>query len=167
MAPFEVLYGRKCRTPSSWSGPEDKLRLGPEILQEMEGMVKRVRSNLKDAQDRQNSFADRKRRFKEYLVGDHVYVRIQARKSTLQWSSCAKLAAHYFGPFQVLERFGPVAYQLPLPSHIRIHNVFHVSMLKKYVYDPKNVIKWQDIRVRTDFQINKLECVLKVNNWYY
>jgi len=99
MTPFEVLYGWKCRTPSSWSGPEDKLRLGPEMLKQMEDMVKRVRTNLKAAQDRQKSFADRKRRFKEYQVGDHVYIRIQARKSTLQWSGCAKLAPRYFGPF--------------------------------------------------------------------
>eukprot|EP00253_Pinus_taeda_P012183 PITA_12183 len=74
MSPFEVSYGRKCRTPSSWSGHQDKLRLGPEMLKEMEDMVERALSNLKVAQDRQKSFTDRKRRFKEYQVGDHIYV---------------------------------------------------------------------------------------------
>ena len=92
MSPFEVMYGRKFRTPASWGGPEDKLMLGLEMLKEMEKMVKKVRSNLKATQDRQKNFADRKRKFKEYQVGDHVYVRIRAKKSTLQWNGCTKLA---------------------------------------------------------------------------
>eukprot|EP00253_Pinus_taeda_P017413 PITA_17413 len=73
LSPFEVLYGRKCCTPSSWGGPEDRLRFGPDMLKEMEDMVKKVCSNLKAAQDRQKSFADQKRRFKEFQVGDHVF----------------------------------------------------------------------------------------------
>eukprot|EP00253_Pinus_taeda_P022056 PITA_22056 len=153
MIPFEVLYGRKCRTPSSWSGPEDRLMLGPEMLKEMEELVKRVRSNLKAAQDRQKNFAEWKRRFKEYQVGDHMYVRIRAKENTLQWSGCAKLAPRYCGPFQILARIEPVAYQLTLPSHIRVHNVFHVSVLNKYVYDPKHVINWQDIQVEPEGEI--------------
>eukprot|EP00253_Pinus_taeda_P012360 PITA_12360 len=64
MSPFEVLYGRKCRTPSSWGGPEDRVMLGPEMLKEMQELVKRIHANLKAAQDRQKNFADQKRRFK-------------------------------------------------------------------------------------------------------
>eukprot|EP00253_Pinus_taeda_P016974 PITA_16974 len=153
MSPFEVMYGWKCRTPSSWGGPEDKFSLGPDMLKEMEDMVRKVRVNLKAAQDRQKNFADRKRRFKEFQIGDHVYIRIQAKRSTLQWAGCAKLAPRYCGPFQILARVGPVAYQLALPSHIRVHNVFHVSVLKKYVYDPKHVIRWQDIQVEPEGEI--------------
>eukprot|EP00253_Pinus_taeda_P021430 PITA_21430 len=153
MSPFEVMYGQKCRTPSSWGGPEDKLSIGPEMLKEMEDMVKRVRVNLRADQDGQKNFADRKGRFKECQVGDHVYIRIQAKRSTLHWSGCAKLAPRYCGPFQVLARIGPAAYQLALPSHIRVHNVFHVSVLKKYVYDPKHVIRWQDIQVEPEGEV--------------
>eukprot|EP00253_Pinus_taeda_P029444 PITA_29444 len=123
------------------------------MLKEMEEMVKKVRSNLKAAQDRQKNCVDRKRRFKEYQVGDHVYVRICAKRSTLQWSGCAKLAPQFCGPFQLLARIRSVAYQLTLPSHLRVHNVFHVSVLKKYVYDPKHVIRWQDIHVEPEGEI--------------
>eukprot|EP00253_Pinus_taeda_P002781 PITA_02781 len=153
MSPFEVMYGRKCCTPTSWGGPEDKLSLGPEMLKEMEDMVKRVRVNLKAAQDRQKNFADQKRRFREFQIGDHVYIRIQAKRSTLQWSGCTKLAPRYCGPFQILARVGPIAYQLALPSHIRVHNVFHVSVLNKYVYDPRHVIRWQEIQVEPEGEV--------------
>eukprot|EP00253_Pinus_taeda_P034398 PITA_34398 len=68
MSPFEVLYGRKCRTPLSWSDPEEKLMLGLDMLEEMEKMVKSVRVNLKAAQERQNKFADQKISFREFQV---------------------------------------------------------------------------------------------------
>eukprot|EP00253_Pinus_taeda_P008911 PITA_08911 len=120
------------------------------MLKEMEQMVKKVRANLKVAQDRQKSYADQKINFKEFQVGEHVYVRIREKKSTLQWSGCVKLAPRLCGPFQILARIGPVAYQLALPSHIRVHNVFHVSVLKKYIYDPKHIINWKDIQVEPE-----------------
>lgn len=148
MSPFEVLYGRKCRTPSSWRGREDKLMLGPKMLKEMEEMVKKVQINLKESQDKQKSFVNRKRNFRECQVGDHVYVRIQTKISTLQWSGCTKLAPRFCGPFQILARVGSVAYQLALPSHIWVHNVFHVSVLKICIYDPKHIVNWNDIQVR-------------------
>eukprot|EP00253_Pinus_taeda_P014061 PITA_14061 len=161
MSPFEVLYGQKCHTPSSWGGLEDRLMLGADMLKEMEEMVKKVRVTLKAAQDKKKNFADQKRKFREYQVGDHVYVRIQAKKSTLQWSGCAKLAPRFCGPFQVLERIGPVAYQLALPCHIRVHNVFHVSVLKKYVYDPKHVEPEGEILVELLNILNRREVMLR------
>eukprot|EP00253_Pinus_taeda_P012366 PITA_12366 len=140
MSPFEVPYGQKCHTPSSWGGPKDKFFLGPEMWEEMEVMVKKFRANLKMAQDRQKNFADRKRTFKEYQVGEHVYIRIRARKSTLQWNACAKLAPRFCGPFQILARVGSVAYQLALPSHIRVHNVFHVEPEGEFLVEPVNIL---------------------------
>ena len=99
MSPFEALYGRQCHTPINWSSPEIKLMLGPEMLAEMEFEVKRIRQNLKATQDRQNIYADKKRSYHEFMVGDHVYVRIKPKRSTMRWTSCAKLAPRYCGPF--------------------------------------------------------------------
>eukprot|EP00253_Pinus_taeda_P019762 PITA_19762 len=150
MSPFEVLYGRKCMTSLCWSGLKDKLLLGSNMLEEMKEMVKKVRINLKVAQDQYNNFGNQKKSFRELQVGDHVYNQVRAKKSTLQWAGCAKLAPRYCGPFQILARIEPVTYQLPLPNHIHVHNVFHVSLLKKYVYDANHIIQWKDIQVEPE-----------------
>ena len=84
MSPFKALYGRQCRTPINWSSPETKLMLGLEMLAKMEAEVRKIRQNLKATQDRQNIYADKKRSYCEFTVGDHVYVRIKPKRSTLQ-----------------------------------------------------------------------------------
>ena len=99
MSPFEPLYGRKCHIPLNWSQPEDKLMLGPDALQEMERIVKQIQRKIKTTQYRQKNYADKKRVHREFKVGDHVYLRIKPKKSTLYARSCAKLAPRYCGPF--------------------------------------------------------------------
>jgi hypothetical protein len=79
---------------------------------------------------------------KEFKVGEHVYLKVKPQRSSLKLGTCAKLAPRYCGPFEILERMGPVAYKLALPTNIKTHNVFHVSLLKKYVHDPNHVIDW-------------------------
>ena len=146
MSPFEALYGRKCRIPIR-SNPETKLMLGPEILAKMESEVKKIRQNLMVAQDRKKIYLDKKRYYREFDVGYHVSVSIKPKRSTLQWTSCVNLAPKFSGPFQILERVGPVAYRPALPSHIGVHNVCHVSLLNHYVHDSKHVIHWKNIQV--------------------
>jgi hypothetical protein len=158
LSPFEILYDRKCMTPISWDNLADRLMVGPEMLQEMENMVRKVQQNLKEAQDRQKSYADQKRRHLEFQVGDHVYLKVKARKSSLKLGNCAKMAPRFCGPFEILARIGPIAYQLALPANLRIHNVFHVSLLKKYIHDPTHMIDWNLVQVEPEgeFQVEPL-----------
>lgn len=129
MSPFEVLYGRKCRVPTNYNSLDNRLTLGADMLTEMEDTVKKVRKNLKAAQDRQKIYVDKKRSHKEFHLGDRVYLKFKPRKSTLQWKGCGKFEPWYCGPIQILEQIGLVAYKLELPGHIRVHNFFHVSLL--------------------------------------
>ena len=82
---------------------------------------------------------------REFSVGNQVYLRVRPRKSSLKLGSCAKLSRRYCGSFEVLERIGSVAYRLALLASTRAHNVFHVSLLKKYVHDPNHVTNWDVI----------------------
>ena len=84
---------------------------------------------------------------REFSVGDHVYLRVRAKKSSLKLGSYAKLSPRYCGPFEVLERIGLVSYRLAFPFSTRAHNVFHFSLIKKYVNDPNHVINWDVIQV--------------------
>ena len=81
MSLYEALNGRRCRTPVTWDNPVNRIVLGPELLKEMEQEVVKIRQNLKAAQDRQKSYADKHRVNREFSVGDHVYLRVRERKS--------------------------------------------------------------------------------------
>jgi hypothetical protein len=106
----------------------------------MERQVIQIKKNLKVAQNRQKIYADRKRTPREFKAGDHVYLRVRPKNISLKMGACAKLAPQYCGPFEVLDRVGPIAFRLALPSTVKAHNVFHVSLLKKYVHDYNHVI---------------------------
>jgi Na+-transporting NADH:ubiquinone oxidoreductase subunit NqrD len=89
-------------------------------------------------------------------VGDHVFLKVKANRSSLKLGNCSKLAACYCGSFEILERIGPMAYIIALPTSMSIHNVFHVSLLKKYIPDSNHVIDWIVIQVEQEcaFQVH-------------
>ena len=100
---------------------------------------------MKASEDRKKSYADLKRNPREFQVGDHVYIKVKPKKTTLILGKYMKLAPRHCGPFEIVAKVGSVAYQLSLPSNIRLHNVFHISILKRYVHDVSDVINWNVI----------------------
>jgi hypothetical protein len=137
MAPFEALYGRKCRTPLYWNQTGESQVFGLEILQEAEKQVQIIRENLKTAQSRQKSYADNRREL-IFEVGDFVYLKVSPMRGMKRFKVKGKLYSRYIGPFKILERKGGVAYQLELPDCLLdVHDVFHVSQLKKCLRVPE------------------------------
>lgn len=92
MSPFEVMYGKKCHTLLSWSQPEDRLILGLDALQEIEQIIRKIQQNIKTTQDIQKSYSNKNITHREFKIGDHVYLRMKPRKSTLRTGTCTKLA---------------------------------------------------------------------------
>ena len=110
MAPFEALYGRRCRTPLSWSQTGECKIFGPDLVTKAENKVKVIQANLKAAQSRQKSYADKRRKPLQFEVGDHIYLRVSPTKGVQWFGIKEKLAPCYIEPFEILEICGPVAY---------------------------------------------------------
>jgi hypothetical protein len=151
MAPFEALYGCRCQTPLSWSETGECKIFGPDLVVEAEDEVKVIQANLKIAQSRQKSYADQRRKPLQFQVGDFVYLRVSPTKGVHRSGIKGKLAPRYVGPFEILKVCGPVAYKIHLPSQLAaIHDVFHISQLKKCIKVPTKIIKTRAIEIESD-----------------
>ncbi|GKB91116.1 putative reverse transcriptase domain-containing protein [Tanacetum coccineum] len=118
-APFEALYGRKCRSPV-----------------------------IQAARDRQKSYADVRRKPLEFQVGDRVMLKVSPWKGVVHFGKRGKLNPRYIGPFKVLVKVGNVAYRLELPQQLsRVHSTFHVSNLKKCLSDKPLAITLDEIHI--------------------
>ncbi|GJS23676.1 putative reverse transcriptase domain-containing protein, partial [Tanacetum coccineum] len=135
-APFEALYGRKCRSPVCWAEVGEVQLTGPEIVQETTEKIIQVKQRMQAARDRQKSYADLKRKPIEFEVRDKVMLKVSPWKGVVRFGKQGKLNPRFVGPFKVIKRVGDVAYKLELPEELsRVHNTFHVSNLKKYHAD--------------------------------
>jgi hypothetical protein len=141
MAPFEVLYGRQCRTPLNWIKPGEKAIFGPDIVVEVEATVRRIQENLKATKLCQESYANKRRRPLQFEVVDHVYLKVSPMKDMKRFGVKGNLSPRYIGPFLILEKCGKVAYKLELPPSLAgVHDIFHVSQLKKCLKAPMDVV---------------------------
>jgi hypothetical protein len=151
MAPFEALYGRRCRTPLNWSEPGERWFFRHDMVKETEEKVQRIIHNLKEAQARQKSYADKRRKPLYFQVEDYVYLKVSPMKGVSRFRVKGKLAPRYIGHFPVLEQCGLVAYRLKLPETLSaLHNVFHVSQLKKCLRVPDRTVEVIDVALEPD-----------------
>src|SRR3954462_10031130 len=151
MAPYEVLYGRKCRTPVNWSGTGERSYFGPDLVQQAEDQARIVQENLKAAQSRQKSNYDRKHQEMVYQPGEYAYLHVTPMRGTHRFGIKGKLAPRYIDPFRILSRSGPVAYRLELPPNLsQVHDVFHVSQLRRCFKDPIRAVDHGMLELQQD-----------------
>src|ERR1041384_7807288 len=151
MAPFELLYGRRCRTPLNWSETSERQFFGPDMIMEAEEKVRIVRDQLKAAQSHRKSYYDRHHRQESYNLYEKAYLRVTPLKGTQCFGIKGKLAPCYIGPFRILAKRGQVAYQLELPLHLsRVHDVFHVSQLRRCFKDHIREVDQETLDLQDD-----------------
>ncbi|GJY99096.1 reverse transcriptase domain-containing protein [Tanacetum coccineum] len=155
-APFEALYRRKCRSPILWAEVGEGQLIGPNIVQETTEKISQIKDRLKATRDRQESYADKRRKPLEFSVGDHVLLKVSPWNGVAHFWKKGKLAPRFIGPFEITKRMGPIAYRLRLPQKLSsVHDTFHVSNLKKYLADPTLHIPLEEIQV--DARLNFVE----------
>ncbi|GJW51003.1 putative reverse transcriptase domain-containing protein [Tanacetum coccineum] len=155
-APFEALYGRKCRSPICWAEVGDSQLTGPEIIHETTERIVQIKSHIQAARDRQKSYADVRRKPLEFQVGDKVMLKVSPWKGVIRFGKRGKLNPRYIGPFKIIAKVGTVAYRLELPKKLsRVHSTFYVSKLKKCMADEPLAIPLDEIQV--DDKLNFIE----------
>ncbi|GJW94720.1 putative reverse transcriptase domain-containing protein [Tanacetum coccineum] len=155
-APFEALYGRKCRSPIMWAEVGEGQLIGPELVQETTEKISQIKDRLKVARDRQKSYADKRRKPLEFGVGEYVLLKVSPWKGVVRFEKKGKLSPRFFGPFEITERIGPVAYRIRLPEELNgVHDMFHMSNLKKCLADPTLQVPLDEIQV--DAKLNFVE----------
>jgi hypothetical protein len=134
-----------------WNETGDRKVIGLDILEEAEKQVRMVKENLRVTQSRQKSYADHRRRVLSLEVRDFVYLKVSPMRGLHRFKVRGKLAPRFIGPFKILEKRGEVAYQLELPPQLsEVHNVFHVSQLKKCLRVPEEQIPMEDLDAKED-----------------
>nr|GFA37676.1 retrotransposon protein, putative, Ty3-gypsy subclass [Tanacetum cinerariifolium] len=167
-APFEMLYGRKCRAPICWDQVGERVFEGPEMIEVTNKKVAVAKEKLKEACTRQKSYADKHHRSLEFQLGDRVFLKVSPARGVRRFGIKGKLSPHFIGPFEILDHVGEVSYRLGLPPQLsHVHNVFHVSLLRGYKYHPLLVISYPLDQIRVDLSYVKepeaiLDCQARV-----
>jgi hypothetical protein len=132
VAPFEALYGCRCRTPLNWIEPGEKVIFGPDVVEEAEATVHCIQDNLKAMKSHQETYVNKRHQPLEFEARDHVYLWVSPMKGVKRFGMEGKLAPCYIRPFPILKKCETVDYKLDLPPSLaRVHDILHMSQLKK------------------------------------
>jgi len=117
----------------------------------MTDQIRIIQSKMKAAQDRQKAYADKERRFEAFQVGEKVLLRVSPTRGVKRFGMKGKLSPKYIGPYEILEHVGEVAYRLALPPTLsKVHDVFHVSQLRRYISDPSHILQPEEVQLKDD-----------------
>jgi hypothetical protein len=120
-------------------------------MTEVEEKVKQIRVNILTIQSRQKSYTDKRHRLLEFEVGDHVYLQVSPMKGVCRFGIKGKLALRYIGMYPIIDKYGSLPYQVELPLKLlRVHNVFHVSQLKRYLKPSTDMVVEDTIPLEPD-----------------
>nr|GEV38786.1 putative reverse transcriptase domain-containing protein [Tanacetum cinerariifolium] len=150
-APFELLYGRKCRATICWNEVREHVIEGPELVKVTNEKVSIAKEKLKEARSRQKSYVDRHRRALEFKPGDRMFLKVSMCRGVRRFGLKGKLSPRFIGPFEILDRVGEVSYRLALPPQLpHVNNMFHVSLLRGYNYHPYHVVQYPFDKIRKE-----------------
>ncbi|GKB70395.1 putative reverse transcriptase domain-containing protein [Tanacetum coccineum] len=147
-APFEALYGRKCRSPVIWAKVGESQMIRPKIVPETTDKIFQINDRYKADHDRQMIYADNHRKPLEFCVGDHVLLKVSPWKGYMCFEKKGKLAPIFVGPFKSTEQIGPVANRLKFPQELSgVYDTFHISNLKKCLTDETLHVPLEEIQI--------------------
>lgn len=138
---FETLYKSKCKTSICWDEVGEKQLLGLKIIQSTNEKINVIGEKLNTMQDKQKSYVDKYQRLIDFEVGNIVFLRIYPWKGILRFGKCETLSPRYIDPYEIIQHACSVAYRLDLPPELsRVHYVFHVLILQKYISNPSYIL---------------------------
>nr|GFC10291.1 putative reverse transcriptase domain-containing protein [Tanacetum cinerariifolium] len=152
-APYEALYGQKCRSSVCWAEVGESQLTGPELIQETIEKIVLIKQRMQAAQNRQKNYVDRKQKPMEFEIRDRVMLKVSPWKGVVRFGKRGKLNPSYVRPFKVLAKVRKVAYKLKLPQELsRVHHTFHVSNLKKCYSDEPLVMPLEGVHIDDTLQ---------------
>ncbi|XP_070019872.1 uncharacterized protein [Nicotiana sylvestris] len=157
MAPFDALYGRRCRCPIGWFEVGEVELIGLNLMHQAMEKVKIIKERFKTTQSHQKSYSDVRRRDLEIKEDDWVFLNVSPMKGIMRFGKKGKLSLRYVGLYKIIQRIGQVAYKLELsPEMSMVHPVFHVSMLKKVFGDPSTIVPIEIIEVNEELSYKEI-----------